>query len=86
METIDMDICGQVCPSSLLLVLREVNQKFAQLSSGEICIRVRTDNRNATGTIPAAVENMGFKTSIIKQQGVYLITIGQRGAEEVNQP
>ncbi|PLX81886.1 MAG: sulfurtransferase TusA family protein [Desulfuromonas sp.] len=82
METTEIDIVGQVCPSSLLLVLREVNQRHDQLSSGELSILVRTDNRDATGTIPAAVQNMGFQTSVDKEQGVYLIRIWQQGSEE----
>jgi len=82
METAEIDIVGQVCPSSLLLVLREVNQKHAQLSSGELSLLVRTDNRDATGTIPEAVQNMGFQTSVDKEQGVYLIRICQRKNEE----
>ena len=82
METAQIDIVGQVCPSSLLLVLREVNQNHEQISSGELSILVRTDNRDATGTIPAAVQNMGFQSSVDKEQGIYLIRIWQQKKEE----
>ena len=80
MKTVEMNICGQVCPSCLLLALREVNLRHAELMSREVKIMVRTDSRDATGTIPTAVQNMGFTAAVQKEQGVYVIAI-QRGDE-----
>lgn len=75
MKTVEMDIRGQICPSSLLLVLREVNQRHAQLLAGELSLVVLTDNRDAVGTIPDAVNNMGFVAEVEKLAGCYRITI-----------
>ena len=42
-ETIELDIRGQVCPSCLLLSLREVNRHHADLSAGRARLVVLTD-------------------------------------------
>lgn len=75
MKTVEMDIRGQICPSSLLLVLREVNQRHRELLAGDLCLVILTDNRDATGTIPDAVSNMGFFAEVEKIAGSYRITI-----------
>lgn len=74
-EVIEIDICGQVCPSSLLLVLREVNARHEDLMSGECQMLVSTDNRDATGTIPDTVESMGFVAEVVKKGPCYQILI-----------
>lgn len=75
MQVQKMDIRGQVCPSSLLLVLREVNQQHQRLMSGQLNLVVLTDNRDATGTVPDAVKNMGLDAVVEKIDGCYQITI-----------
>jgi len=75
-EIIEMDIRGQVCPSCLLLALKMVNQQHSGLRSGQVRLAFLTDSRDATGTIPAAVENMGLSTRISKQAGYYRIEVG----------
>lgn len=84
MKAVEMDIRGQVCPSSLLLVLREVNQKYAEIVAGGCCLVILTDNRDSTGTIPAAVNNMGFSSIVDRVDGVYRIMISQRDQEGEN--
>jgi TusA-related sulfurtransferase len=74
-ETIQLDIRGQVCPSCLLLTLREVNARHVDLQAGLAVIEVLTDSRDATGTIPAAVRNMGLAASVEKAAGEYRIVI-----------
>ena len=59
-ETIELDIRGQVCPSCLLLTLREINRHHAALCAGRARLVVLLDSRDATGTIPEAVKNMGL--------------------------
>lgn len=81
MKVTEMDIRGQVCPSSLLLVLREVNQNHAELAAGRCRLVIHTDNRDATGTIPAAIRNMGFASTVDKVDGHYCIVINQRQDE-----
>ncbi len=72
---IEKDIRGQICPSSLLLALREINQQFDRLEAGDLEIVVLTDNRDATGTIPATVENMGLHAEIEKIAGYYRVVV-----------
>lgn len=74
-ELIEIDIRGQICPSCLLTTLREVNQRQAALKRGEVALQVKTDSRDATSTIPAAVGNMGYPVAVEKAQGYYLIRI-----------
>lgn len=79
-ETIKLDIRGRVCPSCLLLALREVNARHDELLAGSSVMEVLTDSRDATGTIPAAIRNMGLAASVEKIAGDYRITIS--GAAE----
>jgi len=63
------DIRGQICPSSLLVTLREVNRQKNALQTEGLKIIIQTDNRNATTTIPEAVSNMGYLTTVEKMEG-----------------
>ncbi len=78
MKVLKMDIRGQICPSSLLLVLREMNLHHQELVRGKLSIEVLTDNRDATGTIPEAVRNMGIEAFVEKMDGYYRITTQQQ--------
>lgn len=78
-ESIELDIRGQVCPSCLLLTLREVNNHHAALSEGRVCLTVLTDSRDATGTIPAAVKNMGLAAQLDKIEDYYRVIITRPG-------
>ena len=69
------DIRGQVCPSALLVTLREVNKHFADLKEHRETLQVLTDSRKATATIPAAVANMGLKVEVQPDEGHYVILI-----------
>lgn len=75
METIEFDNCGQLCPSTLLTALREVNAHREQLQQRTHELLIRTDARDATRTIPDAVENMGYQVDTIKRDGYYVIRI-----------
>lgn len=75
MIEIEYDITGQICPSSLLMALREVNTNAGRLFDGLIAITIKTDNRDAINTIPESVENMGLHATVNKQEGSYLIRI-----------
>ena len=74
-ETIELDIRGQVCPSCLLLTLREVNKHHPDLIAGRAGLVVLIDSRDATGTIPATVRNMGLDAQVDKVEGYYRIVI-----------
>jgi TusA-related sulfurtransferase len=78
-ETIELDIRGQVCPSCLLLTLREINKHHGDLSAGRACLTVLTDSRDATGTIPAAVKDMGLAAQLDKVEDYYRVVISRPG-------
>ncbi|MCD6527126.1 MAG: sulfurtransferase TusA family protein [Desulfuromonas sp.] len=75
METIEFDICGQICPSALLTALREINAHKKGLKGGTLQLVIKTDARDATRTIPSAVENMGYQVDIEPLDGCYCIRI-----------
>lgn len=81
-ETIEVDIRGQVCPSCLLLSLREINQHHAALIGGRARLVILLDSRDATGTIPAAVQNMGLAAQVEKVSGHYRIEVTRLQGEE----
>lgn len=74
-KVIELDISGQICPSCLLLTLKAVNQNSAPLRAAQCEIRVMTDDRQATGTIPEAVAKMGYRTEVSNVAGAYCIRI-----------
>lgn len=78
MKMQEMDIRGQLCPSSLLLALREVNRQYQELLAGDLRMMILTDNRDATGTVPEAVRAMGLDADVEKADGYYRITIKQQ--------
>ena len=81
-EIIEYDVRGQICPSCLLISLREVNKHHARIKEGKVEFRILSDNRQATTTIPNAVVNMGYKVEVEKtDEGHYLITIAQGESE-----
>jgi len=80
LETIKCDIRGQVCPSSLLNGLKEINNNRDKLVSGSAELIIYTDNRDALITIPGAAESMGFKVYTEKaEDGSYRIVIKKTG-------
>ena len=79
METIEIDIRGQLCPATLLVALKEINARAALLRQGAVKLCFFIDNRDATGTIPESAANMGFAVAVIKQQeGWYRIEVASR--------
>lgn len=74
-QTIDIDIRGQICPSCLLLALKELNQNGPAIRAGQTELIVVTDDRQATATIPSTADRMGFGTEIKRIDGGYCIRI-----------
>ncbi len=74
-QTIEFDIRGQICPSTLLIALRELNTHRERLRRGEVRLAFRTDNRDATVTIPDAAENMGYGVQVTKTDDGYVVLI-----------
>jgi TusA-related sulfurtransferase len=72
------DIRGQICPSTLLFTLREVNKEQRALKEENLTLIIKTDNRNAIATIPEAVSSMGYAATVVKKDGYYQIEIRAR--------
>jgi hypothetical protein len=74
-QIIDIDIRGQICPSCLLLTLKELNSNGAAIRTGNAEVVVTTDDRQATATIPATADRMGFRTEVSRVDDGYRIRI-----------
>ncbi|HEY6007368.1 MAG TPA: sulfurtransferase TusA family protein [Geobacteraceae bacterium] len=74
-ETLEFDIRGQICPSSLLIALKELNAHKERLRRGEVALAFKTDNRDATITIPDAADNMGYGVRVTKSADYYTIVV-----------
>jgi len=75
LSVIKYDICGQICPSTLLIALKEINDYSQQLMDGEVTLAFYTDNRDAVTTIPESAVNMGYKVNVTKKEKCYMIEI-----------
>ena len=76
-QTIEFDITGQICPSTMLIAMREMNRNFSALNNGNLKLLFRTDNRDCTNTIPEAAGNMGLKASVNKSDSGYTILVSK---------
>ena len=74
-DVAEFDIRGQICPSSLLITLREINTRQKLIKSGAQEIIILTDNRDATTTVPEALNNMGYVVSVEKKHNYYVIEV-----------
>ncbi len=82
LKQVEIDVCGQICPSSLLTTLREVNNHKQPLRSGEIQLDILTDNSDSTNRIFEAVSNMGYMVEINEQKKHFRISISKRNRTE----
>jgi len=78
METIEIDMRGQLCPATLLVALKEINARAGLLRQGAVKLSFLIDNRDATGTIPESAANMGYAVSVTKVEGWYRIEVAAR--------
>lgn len=70
-----LDVRGQVCPTVLLLALREINSNKTALKSGSLMLSILTDNRDSTLTIPDSVTMMGYEARVQNEDEHYRIDI-----------
>ncbi|MBA3014809.1 MAG: sulfurtransferase TusA family protein [Proteobacteria bacterium] len=75
-KEIVIDIRGQVCPSTLLATMAEMNEHQKELLNGEISLLIISDNRHAIATIPETARNMGYRVEVKQELGFYSIRIG----------
>jgi TusA-related sulfurtransferase len=78
MEMIEFDVRGQLCPATLLVALKEINDRTALIRQGTIKLCFLIDNRDATVTIPESASNMGYAVAVEKQEGWYRIEVSAR--------
>lgn len=71
----EIDLCGQICPSSLLIALREVNKAKDDLKSNKTLLAILTDNRSSITHITDAVSAMGYCVETLKEEQHYRILI-----------
>ena len=76
-ESVEIDVCGQICPSSLLTALREVNKHKEFLRDGGLLLEILTDNHDSTNRICDAVGNMGYHVEVKDQKNHYKICIAK---------
>ena len=74
---IDIDMSGQVCPASLLVAMDCMNKNRDGLKGGEVILCIKTDNREATTTIPTTARNMGYSARVEKMDTCYRICVGK---------
>lgn len=72
---LDYDIRGQICPSTLLTALREINRYKRELKDEGMTLFFWTDNRDAIATIPEAARNMGYRAEVTKRDGAYAVMV-----------
>ncbi|MCF6267098.1 MAG: sulfurtransferase TusA family protein [Desulfuromusa sp.] len=81
-ELIEIDVCGQICPSSLLTALREVNNHKELLRSGQLQLYILTDNHDSTNRICDAIGNMGYHVEVKDKNSYYEIVIAKIAAQK----
>jgi TusA-related sulfurtransferase len=77
-QELTFDMRGQICPSTLLTALKEINEHSAALKSGGRYLCFLTDNVEATVTIPESAHNMGYGARVAKRRGYYEIVVGRQ--------
>ena len=75
MKTLEFDIRGQVCPSTLLVALREINANQQALREHALRLRFLTDNRDCITTIPDSAKSMGYAVEVRREEGSYVIEV-----------
>lgn len=75
LPAVELDIRGQICPSCLLLALKELNRHGPAIRAGLTEMRILTDDRQATATIPDTADRMGYRCEVSRGDAGYLIRI-----------
>lgn len=74
-EIKELDLRGQICPSTLLTALREINGAKQQLKEAMLALVFLTDNRSSTMHISETAGNMGYKVKVEKKEGFYRVVV-----------
>ncbi|MDX2495047.1 MAG: sulfurtransferase TusA family protein [Desulfuromusa sp.] len=81
-NTVEIDVCGQICPSSLLTALREVNNHRELLRGGSLRLDILTDNHDSTNRICDAIGNMGYHVEVKDKNNHYKISIAKMAIQK----
>jgi len=76
-RTVELDARGFVCPSSLLVALRELNKHKDLLRNGCLNLRIFVDNHDSANRICEAVRNMGYQFEITGIDSSFCICISR---------
>lgn len=74
-NSVNLDLRGQICPATLLMSLKRLNEMKGELKTGASRLNILTDHRDATVTVPEAASNMGYSVTVAKQDRHYVITV-----------
>ncbi|QOX78587.1 sulfurtransferase TusA family protein [Trichlorobacter lovleyi] len=74
-----IDLRGQICPSTLLTALREVNSLKMELKTGDCSLLFLSDNRNSVTHISDAVGSMGYQVTVVKEEDYYRVVVCRQG-------
>lgn len=75
MQELVFDLRGRICPSTLLVAMKEINEHRQGLQDRTVQLRLLVENRDATVTIPEMARNMGYTVSLNKVEKHYEINI-----------
>ncbi|MFO7812469.1 MAG: sulfurtransferase TusA family protein [Pelovirga sp.] len=84
-STVCIDVRGFVCPSSLLVALRELNTYRESLRKDHFTIELMVDNHDSTNRICDAVKSMGYDFDVTDRDHSYCIAVYRtRSLKEVS--
>lgn len=76
-EIVEIDVRGQICPSTLLTALNQVNKLKGPLRKGELLLQILTDNHDSTNRIHEAICNMGYQVVVKDLKKHFVIFISK---------
>jgi len=76
-STVHIDVRGFVCPSSLLVALRELNKYRESLRSDHFKMELMVDNHESTNRICHAVKSMGYDFQVTDTDNSYCIVVNK---------
>jgi len=74
-SVVHIDVRGFVCPSSLLVALRELNKYRESLRKDHFKIELLVDNHDSTNRICEAVKSMGYDFHVTDTDHSYCIAV-----------
>ncbi len=83
-STVHVDVRGFVCPSSLLIALRELNKYRESLRTDHFTIEMMVDNQDSTNRICEAVKSMGYDFDVTDRDNCYCIAVYRSRALKEN--